>query len=157
MRVDYYFEGTYFSSECYYASQLISAEKREHPALARPALPDDLTGSSRNAQIEMWRTLEGLKLDLKYYYSVNAAMLSEDRDLIYLDAESYRGWRDELMLGCKDLLSTARSCLLEIDGMPAAEIVGKSLDEIEAELMRDEVVDHCEILVGAIEVIQSVI
>lgn len=157
VRVDYYFEGTYFSSECYYASQLISAEKREHPALARPALPDDLTGSSRNAQIEMWRTLEGLKLEIKYYYSVNAAMLSEDRDLIYLDAESYRGWRDELMLGCKDLLSTARSCFLEIDGMPAAEIVGESLDEIEAELMRDEVVDRCEILVGAIEVIQSVI
>ena len=125
--------------------------------MAQPALPDDLAGSSRNARLEMWRTLEGLKLEIKYYYSVNATILNEDRNLIYLDTESYRGWRDERTSSCKDLLSTARSSLLEIDGMPAAETVGESLDEIEAELMSDEVVDHCEILVEAIETIQSLI
>ena len=157
VRVDYYYEGAYFFSECYYALQLIGAGKRKHPALAQPALPDDLAGSSRNARLEMWRALEGLKLEIEYYYSVNAAMLSKDRDLVYLDTESYRGWRDERASSCKDLLSTVRSCLLEIDGLPAAETIGESLDEIEAELMRDKVVDHCEILVGAIKAIQSAI
>ena len=77
--------------------------------------------------------------------------------MVYLDTESYRGWRDERASSCKDLLSTVRSCLLEIDGLPAAETIGESLDEIEAELMRDKVVDHCEILVGAIKAIQSAI
>lgn len=156
VRVDYYYEGAYFFSECYYASQLVAAGERKHPALAQPALPDDLTGSSRSARLEMWRALEGLKLNIKYYYSVNAAMLSKDQDLIYLDTDGYRGWRDELMSSCGGLLSATRNCLLEIGGIPA-EAIGESLYEIEAELMRDEVVGHCEVLVGAIEAIQSVI
>lgn len=60
--------------------------------MAQPALPDGLVGFSRSAQLEAWRDLEGLKPSIKYYYSGNAAMLSENQDLIHPNVEGCRGY-----------------------------------------------------------------
>lgn len=148
IRVDYYIGGSYLYSEKYPSSQLINVGERGHKPLCLPEGPDDLILDAARAPLfEIYKLLQGLKVSFEHYRSVVHAITDEDPDMRFVDWDSFVDWENELIVGCKENLCSAKLWSSKLERQMSEEAVAM-LDRLDSRLengnLKEGVEDICQ-------------